>query len=390
MIKIKLTEKKKSELEEKHWTWFNENLRYKINELITTKSIRINDKDEIVDEEIIKFLIDMNNEFVLKKILVGRMYNTINLDKLNFNNQKSIKDMLCENSSLDEVIFIIIKKHLNIFKSFLYKSLANYLENIKVDKLDKIRDKNIDLVKKNEECNSVKLIIKKKFHEYLFKYLDEQCIQTILKHIDNINIKWSTQSKIYGFEDLKRTIEYNEENIEIVKNILFQIFDYDCFTKVNNISNQWGAYKLLEELQVQTCPYCNLQFIYTYENKTGKLRGEIDHFYPKSRYPFLAISLYNFVPSCHNCNSSHKGDIDFLLHKNIYPYEEDFGECAKFQTEFLYDNDNYHIKYLFGNSDNFKLSVKINKDNIVNKIQNSENIEILDHEKEYMDYNEKL
>ena len=57
----------------------------------------------------------------------------------------------------------------------------------------------------------------------------------------------------------------------------------------------------------------------------------MDHFYPKSLYPFLALSLYNFIPSCQICNSRFKGNKDVC--DSIYPYEEGFDELGvKFKT----------------------------------------------------------
>lgn len=60
---------------------------------------------------------------------------------------------------------------------------------------------------------------------------------------------------------------------------------------------------LTKELGVMTCPYCNRG--YTIPRKLANEREvhpEFDHFYPKSKYPYMALSLYNLVPSCHVCN----------------------------------------------------------------------------------------
>jgi hypothetical protein len=37
-------------------------------------------------------------------------------------------------------------------------------------------------------------------------------------------------------------------------------------------------------------------------NKSKELMPEIDHFYPKDKYPFLAVSFFNLIPSCLTCN----------------------------------------------------------------------------------------
>lgn len=83
-------------------------------------------------------------------------------------------------------------------------------------------------------------------------------------------------------------------------------------------SSHVAAYKILKVMKVNVCPYCNRQYTFTVKSKT---RPEFDHFFPKSDYPFLAVSIYNLVPSCSLCN---KGKSKSLYEKFLYPYEESF------------------------------------------------------------------
>ncbi len=59
--------------------------------------------------------------------------------------------------------------------------------------------------------------------------------------------------------------------------------------------------KFLRRLEIDTCPYCNRNYIYSL-SKSSKIKPELDHFYPKSKYPFLGLSFYNLIPSCQTCN----------------------------------------------------------------------------------------
>lgn len=60
---------------------------------------------------------------------------------------------------------------------------------------------------------------------------------------------------------------------------------------------------LAKELGVKTCPYCNREYTFSHSLNNGReVHPEFDHFYPKSKYPYLALSFYNLVPSCHSCN----------------------------------------------------------------------------------------
>jgi len=53
------------------------------------------------------------------------------------------------------------------------------------------------------------------------------------------------------------------------------------------------------------------------------MRPPLDHFYPRSRYPFLGTSFYNLIPSCHQCNSSVKGAKNPLDENLTHPYDID-------------------------------------------------------------------
>jgi hypothetical protein len=46
------------------------------------------------------------------------------------------------------------------------------------------------------------------------------------------------------------------------------------------------------------------------EEETSKIYAEVDHFFPKSKYPFLSVHPYNLVPICSVCNKYYKSDQD--------------------------------------------------------------------------------
>jgi hypothetical protein len=56
-------------------------------------------------------------------------------------------------------------------------------------------------------------------------------------------------------------------------------------------------------LGIKACVYCNAQYATTASIK-GKIAAtyDLDHYYPKSHYPFLCTSFYNLVPVCARCN----------------------------------------------------------------------------------------
>ena len=88
---------------------------------------------------------------------------------------------------------------------------------------------------------------------------------------------------------------------------------------------------MLAAMHVNVCPYCNRSYITRYEYKqSDKSTADIDHFYSKSRFPFLSLSLYNLVPSCQICNSRIKGSRDFFSEPHLNPYHDEFGDTVRF------------------------------------------------------------
>jgi len=128
-----------------------------------------------------------------------------------------------------------------------------------------------------------------------------------------------------------------ENKLDMFYSRLKSVFDYDDFIKEKE---EWYAYTLTQQLGVNVCPYCNRNFIHTSINEHGKTRAELDHFYPKSKYPFLSISLYNLIPSCHVCNSNLKKARDFYIEKHIHPYENNYLSDFRFEIEYIDDSIN--------------------------------------------------
>ncbi len=104
---------------------------------------------------------------------------------------------------------------------------------------------------------------------------------------------------------------------------------------------------LTEQLGVNVCPYCNRQYTFTVNRSTRSIRPQLDHFYPKSIYPYFALSFYNLIPSCSECNR-----IKNNTQLPISPYESDFGDC-----NFMINNLG---KVLLGDADKSQWSVDFN------------------------------
>lgn len=98
--------------------------------------------------------------------------------------------------------------------------------------------------------------------------------------------------------------------------ILYNLFVKSCYDDTTIFSK----HNFIRTMDIDTCPYCNRSYIY-YLSKNKEIKPEIDHFFPKSKYPFLAMSFYNLVPSCQTCNGfGAKEEKDPLIKGLINPY----------------------------------------------------------------------
>lgn len=57
---------------------------------------------------------------------------------------------------------------------------------------------------------------------------------------------------------------------------------------------------IIEAMGIRTCVYCNMQYALTIDHSKGLY--ELDHRFPKSKYPYLCTTFYNLQPSCPTCN----------------------------------------------------------------------------------------
>lgn len=158
----------------------------------------------------------------------------------------------------------------------------------------------------------------------------------------------------------------NTEN-KLFGDYLDYVFNYDHFI---DKESSWNAYELAKLLGVDVCIYCNRSYTYTITKKRDyKVRPEFDHFLSQSDYPFLALSFYNLIPSCHVCNSNLKHQKKFTLADNIHPYVCSLHDTVKFTVEFNNKRKYtaaeikrlYGVMFFTGKVDNF--TVKLTRRN---------------------------
>lgn len=193
----------------------------------------------------------------------------------------------------------------------------------------------------------------------IFKLLDTSSIRSLLKG----NATYQKLNNFFYYEDgkiQKNNVEsllladkkqmmryistfgrFSETRSKVLTDNLFR---YDAF------SARKCAYEIMRIENVTVCPYCNRHYIFTLDN--NKVRPQFDHFYPKSKYPYLALSIFNLVPCCSICNQA-KSTLDTYETPILYPMDEEFGDEVRFTIK---GND---IKYIKGETNDFKLELNM-------------------------------
>lgn len=175
--------------------------------------------------------------------------------------------------------------------------------------------------------NFIRYVIKRKLHGSGFTENKPD------SRINEINRKNNIPNNIRLFLDdednLKNILIGKPDVLNNIKNLftsenekkyLRLLFNYDNWVKEENFYEFYNAYSLAKSLDINTCIYCNRLYTKTVINPDKITRPEFDHWFPRSKFPLLALSFYNLIPSCHVCNSSVKGSDNLNLIDHFHPY----------------------------------------------------------------------
>ena len=105
------------------------------------------------------------------------------------------------------------------------------------------------------------------------------------------------------------------ENVGNSKTGMIRYYNFLHCKKMHYLGTVTAAEELARNLHIDVCPYCNRNYI---NQKKGTT---LDHFFPKSLYPLVAISFYNLIPSCYSCNTF-KSNTDIEI-PNPYQIDND-------------------------------------------------------------------
>ncbi len=198
--------------------------------------------------------------------------------------------------------------------------------------------------------------LSKKHYLAIKDYIENHSTYSISKLDENIkncfNENWDLEKLILAkpkeLEELLKIYKW-----KCCNNFKFFGTLYDYFNQKDKFKfdkKDYNAYELIKSLNINICPYCNRNGIHNLK-KSKKRTSELDHFHPQSKYPFLAISFYNLIPSCKVCN---KIKLDKDNKKYINPYDDrfDFNKNMKFtfkikDSSFIFSENGFELKYKF-------------------------------------------
>lgn len=170
---------------------------------------------------------------------------------------------------------------------------------------------------KNSKSNHVIIdeaakIIRSKIEKYNTDYAFHYFHANFIDSVDKLK-----KTLVSMYNDLKTCIENNDKK---------SIIDYSI------ISGDL-RHKLMNDIGIRTCPYCNRNYTTRYGINGSKSTADLDHFYQKEQYPLFALSLFNFIPSCPVCNSRMKNT--HSADDTLYPYEEGFEDDVHFDLKYI-------------------------------------------------------
>ncbi|MEJ7822790.1 MAG: hypothetical protein WKF85_10740, partial [Chitinophagaceae bacterium] len=157
-------------------------------------------------------------------------------------------------------------------------------------------------------------------HDYIFTPLAETFL--ICKGLDRRNIKLlktavHNNNKIRelcngDIEPIKyKQIESIDTNLSMaIKTFCNSLYDYclDLAPFYNTYEDTNTYYKKMVQ-KSKTCRCCGIGHVLT---KFHSHRGALDHYLPKSIYPFSSLNFKNLIPICEYCNAKYKLGKDTL------------------------------------------------------------------------------
>jgi len=226
----------------------------------------------------------------------------------------------------------------------------------------------IDLENKKQNIEQIfwDWFYKYNLKEFLWIIGNDISLQKLIFDSEEKYLIWKNNSYEYGKKDYKELKDFFFSSPQ--KH--FQYKEKMANTKIENESkifflNRYANFrksqvpKIIHVLDIHSCPYCNRNFIDVYYKgqvkKPNKFNGDIDHYFPKAKYEYLTLCLYNLIPSCKTCNQEKSDNDKDRIH--FHPYMDNHMGMYRFKTNFKLESDVVDIDYLYGLSEEFEIQI---------------------------------
>lgn len=148
--------------------------------------------------------------------------------------------------------------------------------------------------------------------------------------------------ELVGHDLLSNHIDYNKATLTTFGKSVQNIFGYENYRRKDYSKEN------VDKFSINYCPYCNIHKLESIElingltsDKKKAALFQLDHFYPRSRYPYLSVSFFNLIPGCGPCNAHLKLEKDFKITTHINPFHLSFDDYFKFElSSVIYNSAN--------------------------------------------------
>lgn len=238
-----------------------------------------------------------------------------------------IKDLvLCDANELYEKIFIIYDKLHELSERYC---LEYYLKDVDLDPSVSSMP-----IRKKAEKEIIKAINKKVLIKLRLLSNERQSIYLplIIRKMESAVLASDIKAHLTSLNSMKIGNHTLSDEIKALYpdwvNEFVKVFNYEAISK-------FFGHEITNGLNLDICPYCNNEDIETINEKGAETRPDLDHFFPKSKFPFLALTLSNLIPAGGRCNQRYKRDASMLGY--VHPYISGITQEILFNFNFMFD-----------------------------------------------------
>lgn len=180
-------------------------------------------------------------------------------------------------------------------------------------------------------------------HNHVYTHMQKRTVnKQVIKDVDSFFKKTKCCSK-KTFKDLicgdvkflrhlisKHNTGLKRATGNRLKNLYLNVFSLRS-KELGQKGNKYNSSSLVDKLELRVCPFCNRNYIFNIKlkNEPQYKLSQTDHFFPKDARPYLAMSFFNLVPSCLQCNfvknnSDVKGHPFELLNSHSVKFKLDY------------------------------------------------------------------